>query len=105
MQVNNSTSPKFGALYIIKGTANKVDKASTLIRRACNNEYVHEILNFEALAAGNKYEYPQKVLKNFTDCAYHYLTGVYGALQPLVQNLIATNDDAGIIVDFLFNRT
>lgn len=101
MQVNNNIQPSFKSLYIIQGTANKVDKASTLIRRACNNIDVHHALAFEHEIAGKIYEYPETVIGKFTDCAYYYLTNVYDQLQPFVQNLIGTNEDAKIISEYL----
>ncbi len=101
MYVNNSTQPNFKSLYIIKGTAKNVDKASTLIRKTCNNAYVHDILAFEMGMAGMEYTPPKKVLKNFTDCDYCYLTQVYSATQPLVQNLIATNEHVDIVKNYL----
>ena len=101
MQINNSTSPNFKGIYIIKGPAYKVEKASNMIRRACNNQSVHDLLAFEAEMEGRTYEYPKQVLKNFTDCMYCYLTNVYDKLQPLVQNLIATNEDTEIITEYL----
>lgn len=101
MQINNSTSPNFKGIYIIKGPAYKVEKASDMIRRACNNTAVHELLALEANLSGKTYEAPKQVLRYFTDCLYCYLTNVYDTLQPLVQNLIATNEDTEIISEYL----
>jgi len=101
MQVNNSTSPNFKGIYIVKGTARNVERASDMIRRACNSTAVHELLAFEANLSGKTYEAPKQVLRDFTDCLYCYLTNVYDTLQPLVQNLIATNEDTEIISEYL----
>lgn len=104
MYVNSSTQPNFKSLYIIKGTAKNVDRASTMIRRACNNAYVQNILDLEMNMAGAEYIAPKKVLKNFTNCDYCYLTQVYSATQPLVQNLIATNEHADIVKEYMLKK-
>ena len=105
MQVNNNVGTSFKGLYIIKGTNKRVDAATTAIRSVCNNSYVRDMLAFEVESRGINLALPKTPMKNFTDCAYHYLTGFFGDLQPLTQNLIATNEHAGIIKDFMMRKT
>ena len=105
MRLNVNNGPNFNGLYIVKGTNKRVDKVTMMIRSVCNNSQVQDTLAFEAEANGMNYIAPLKLLKNFTDCAYHYLTGAYGVLQPLTQNLIATNEHADIIKDFMLRKT
>lgn len=101
MQINNTPTPSFKGLYIVKGTANKVEQATQQIKRACSNPTVHEALAEEAAMFGKVYQAPARVVTSFFDCIHYGLVDIFDSLQPFVQNIIATNEDTEIITNHM----
>ncbi|MBE7711244.1 MAG: hypothetical protein E7Z92_03790 [Cyanobacteria bacterium SIG31] len=99
MQVNNSINPSFKGLYIIKGTGKKVARATSLICEKCSDPVMQEILREQAKIVGVKYN-PQNIIPNFLGVTYHALTGYFDEKQPLVKNIIATNEHTPIVDEY-----
>ncbi len=102
MKVNNLTSNSFRGLYIVKGSGKEVTEVVTKICKKTSNPSIRNFVQFIESNQGLKGE-AEKTIDNFKNCNIDILTGVYSAKQPLVQALVATNDDVAILENYYSN--
>lgn len=99
MQVNSISQQSFRGLYIIKGTGRDVSKATYEICRRSSSPIMQRFLQDQAAQEGLVYK-AKDLISELGSITYHSLTGYYGESQPLVQNIIATNNDCNIVDNF-----
>lgn len=85
----NNNQPSFQGMYILKGKAKTVDRASQLISERCFDEIrvIHNRIRNQLTGEG----IPEYV-REFTDYNTLNLVPIYSENQPMVHKLIATNE-------------
>lgn len=85
----NNNQPSFQGMYVIKGSAKGVDKASEMIYERCGSESKKLLDRIDAQFFGKK---QPDYVEGFENINTLYLAPVYGKNQPQVHKLFATNE-------------